>query len=104
MQIVLGVLVALFTVGAANFWLVDNDTAAALACLGISVVAAVGLVIARALGRIETMLRDVRNLLTPHRRTGGRSGRERRANKSEPSSPQMMAANARGDAEGDAEK
>ena len=102
MPIVLGVLVALFTVGAANFWLVDNDTAA-LACLGIAVVAAVGLVIARALNRIEMSLLDVRKLLTPHRRTGGRSGRERRANQSEPS-PQMMAAKARGDAEGDAEK
>ena len=103
MQIVLGVLVALFTVGAANFWLVHNDTAAALACLGISVVAAVGLVIARALNRIEMSLLDVRKLLTPHRRTGGRSGRDRRANQSEPIS-QTMAANARGDAEGDAEK
>jgi len=103
MLIVLGVLAALFTVGAANFWLVDNNTAAALACLGIAVVAAVGLVIARALDRIETALLDVRKLLTPHRRTGGRSGGDRRANKSEPIS-QTMAAKAQKDAKGDAEK
>jgi hypothetical protein len=78
MLIVLGVIVTLFTACAANYFLVDNNTSAALACFGIAVVAAVGFVIVRTLERIESALLDVRKLVTPHQRTGGRTGRERR--------------------------
>ena len=78
MPIVLGILAAVFTASAANLWFVDDNTSAALACLGIAVVAAVGFVIARILDRIETALVDLRNLLTPGQRTGGRTGHDRR--------------------------
>lgn len=80
MVIVLGVIVILFTACAANYLLLDN-TSAALACFGIAVVAAVGFVITRTLDRIESALLDVRKLVTPHQRTGGRTGRDRRTSK-----------------------
>ena len=81
MVIAVGVLAALFSACAVNYFLFYDNTMAGLVCSGIAVVCAIGFVISRTLERFEFTLNDVRRQLTPRQRAGRRAGSDRRTKK-----------------------
>jgi len=81
MVIAVGVLAALFSACAVNYFLFYDNTMAGLVCSGIAVVCAIGFVISRTLDKIESSLNDVRRQLRPRQRAGRRAGRDRRNKK-----------------------